>query len=184
VPRPNQPRSIAGEQALARRVAYERDRRGMSYEGLASRMTKAGCPIQASGIYKIEKADPPRRITVDELVGFAHVFGIPVERLLLPPELVAADELADLVVSWDRAQDATIRAMQDEDDAWERLRLWVDDHPEFTEHVEAVFRHWSETRFEGDHEFRVARRMWALTKDEEWATRLRKSIDSLAEEAF
>lgn len=37
-------------------------------------MTDAGCPIQGSAIYKIEKADPPRRITVDELVAFATVF--------------------------------------------------------------------------------------------------------------
>lgn len=91
MPRPNKPRSIATEVALARRIAYERERLGMSYEGLAGRMTKAGCPIQASGLYKIEKAG--RRITVDELVGLAKVFELDVPDLLRPVELILHEEI-------------------------------------------------------------------------------------------
>lgn len=101
MPRPNKPRSIATEVALARRIAYERERLGMSYEGLASRMTKAGCAIQASGLYKIEKAG--RRITVDELVGLAKVFDMKVPELLRPVELILHEEIN--------------RAKQAEDDA-------------------------------------------------------------------
>lgn len=177
MPRPNAPRSIASENALARRVAHEREAAGMSYEGLASRMTKVGCAIQASAIYKIEKADPPRRITVDELVGFGKVFGLPVEQLLLPPELVAADELAELVVAWDRADDAALAAKEKEAAAWDALRAWVDAHPEHRDKVEQVFRYWSEQHFDDDHDFRTAHRMWKLTGDDKWRQRVRDLMD-------
>lgn len=106
MPRPNRNRTIATEQALARRIAYERDKRGMTYDGLASLMTAAGCPIQASALYKIEKADPPRRITVDELVALSRVFEIPVGRLLLPPEVAASKEATAL---WEKYEQATER---------------------------------------------------------------------------
>lgn len=184
MPRPNRPRSIASEQALSRRIAYEREARGMSYEGLASRMTKAGCAIQASAIYKIEKTDPPRRITVDELVAFSQVFAVPVEQLLLPPELAAADELADLVVTWNNAQDKAISAKQEEDEAWGRVREWVEQHPEYADKVGSVLRHWSETYFEDDdlgHDFRAARRMWDLTGDEAWGERAKSLLDALVD---
>jgi transcriptional regulator with XRE-family HTH domain len=91
MPRPNKPRSIDAEFALARRVAYERERRDWSYEALASRMTKAGCPIQASGLYKIEKAG--RRITVDELVGLAKAFDVDVPELLQPVEMILHEDI-------------------------------------------------------------------------------------------
>lgn len=144
MPRPNQPRSIASESALARRIAFEREDKGMSYEGLASRMSKAGCSINASAIYKIEKADPPRRITVDELVGFSQVFGIPVEELLLPPEIVARKELLELVLAWDRARLAALDAASERDRAWDALRAYLSAHPELTPEVESAMRAWAE----------------------------------------
>lgn len=87
MPRPNGPRAIYSEVGLARRIAFERlgQKPPWSYEGLAKRMTDAGCAINASAIYKIEKSDPPRRITVDELVAFSAVFDVPIEDLLVPP---------------------------------------------------------------------------------------------------
>ena len=88
MPRPNEQRAIHSEAGLARRIAFEREARGWTLDGLAKRMTDVGCPIHSSAIYKIESNDPPRRITVDELVGFSRVLGIPVEELLLPPEQV------------------------------------------------------------------------------------------------
>jgi transcriptional regulator with XRE-family HTH domain len=99
---------IAAEAALARRIEYERTRRGMSYEGLATRMSRAGCPIQPSAIYKIEKGDPPRRITVDELAALARVFEMSMDELLLYPEeaeaarrAASADSLAQRCHSMD-----------------------------------------------------------------------------------
>ncbi len=118
MPRPNPPRSLQSEANLARRIARERERLGMTYEGAAKRMTDAGCPIQPSAIYKIEKAQPPRRISVDELVAFAAVFGVPVHDLLMPPEVVFHKEFKalaaeyeaarnDLGAAWERANAAT-----------------------------------------------------------------------------
>lgn len=97
MPRPNQVRSIMGESNLAERVAYERRRRDWSLERLATKMTHAGCPIQGSAIYKIESGRPPRRITVDELLGFAKVFEVPVDELLLPVAVAVEEPIKKAV---------------------------------------------------------------------------------------
>jgi len=89
VPRPNPLRTLAsGEENLASRIARERQRRGWSYEGTAARMTQAGCPIQGSAIYKIEKGSPRRRVSVDELVAFAEIFEITLPGMLEPADPV------------------------------------------------------------------------------------------------
>jgi transcriptional regulator with XRE-family HTH domain len=95
VPRPNQPRSIASEENLARRIAYEREARAWSYAGLAQRMTERGCAIDQSALYKIEKGSPRRRIAVDELVALSDVFSVPINELLAPPELAANKVVLD-----------------------------------------------------------------------------------------
>lgn len=97
MPRPNPHRSLKSEGDLARRVAYERDLRGWSHAGLAERLTRAGCPIQASAIWKIENGQPRRRITVDEMLAFAEVFGSKVEDLLRPPELILGERVRALL---------------------------------------------------------------------------------------
>lgn len=97
MPRPNPLRTSQSEDNLARRIAYERERMGSTYDGLAARLTRAGCAIQSSAIYKIEKATPRRRITVDELVAFAEVFGVSVGDLLLPPEAVKDRAVAEVL---------------------------------------------------------------------------------------
>jgi transcriptional regulator with XRE-family HTH domain len=100
VPRPNPPRDVYAERYLAQRIARERESRGWTYESLASRMTAAGCPLNQSAIYKIERSDPPRRITVDELVGYSKVFGISVEQLLLDPEIDAEARVIEHLNVW------------------------------------------------------------------------------------
>ena len=82
MPRPNRDRTIGAETRLAERIAIERAARGWSYEQLAEAMSEVGCSIQPSAIYKIEKAEPRRRITVNELVALSDVWAIPVERLV------------------------------------------------------------------------------------------------------
>lgn len=86
--RPNRKRTIEGESNLAERVAQEREAAGLSYEKLAEKMTEAGCAIQGSALYKIEKGNPRRRVTVDELLAFSEVFDIPVDDLLTPVPLL------------------------------------------------------------------------------------------------
>jgi transcriptional regulator with XRE-family HTH domain len=97
VPRPNPLRAMQSEDNLARRVAYERERRGWTYEGTARRMTDVGCSVQGSAIYKIEKGTPRRRISVDELVAFADIFDVDTSDLLIPVELMAEQEALELM---------------------------------------------------------------------------------------
>lgn len=105
MPRVNPLRSLANERNLARRIQFERARRGMSYDGLAKRMAAAGVPIQSTAIFKIEKGDPPRRITVDELVGFAAVFDLTIDEMLLPMELVQNRRATELAEQYNRIAD-------------------------------------------------------------------------------
>jgi transcriptional regulator with XRE-family HTH domain len=111
--RPNKPRLIGSERSLARRIAWEREKRGMSYEGLASRMGLEGCAIQASALYKIEKGEPPRRITVDELVALSRVFGLSSEELLEPVEAVLNREVAASIARSSDAMDRLYAAVKD-----------------------------------------------------------------------
>lgn len=94
---PSKPQGrILAEDHLAQRIELERTLRGWSYEGLAKRVTDAGCPISPSAIHKIEKANPRRRITVDEAIAYAEVFEIPVNDLLVPPKLAGKAEFVSL----------------------------------------------------------------------------------------
>lgn len=104
MPPRNPGRALAGEQHVAERVAVERERRGWSYEQLARAMTNAGCPMNQSAMYKIEKGEPRRRITIDELMAFAQVFGTNVSDLLLDRSIGADAHAAKLFVAWDEAQ--------------------------------------------------------------------------------
>jgi transcriptional regulator with XRE-family HTH domain len=97
MPRPNQPRSIASEANVAERITLEREKRELSYEALAKLMTDAGCSMVGSAIFRIEKGNPRRHITVDELVAFAEVFGTSVPNLLAPVDLVRSDHARELV---------------------------------------------------------------------------------------
>jgi transcriptional regulator with XRE-family HTH domain len=122
MPRPNPPRPLRGEANLARRVAYERQRAGMSMEGLAKRMTELGCPINQSAIWKIENGDPPRRITYDEALAFAEVFGVPLAELSVAPEVVVDLTALKLVDEyWGFRLDAGF--------AFDELRRHVEAHP-------------------------------------------------------
>jgi transcriptional regulator with XRE-family HTH domain len=97
MPRPNKPRTVRGEDHLAARITLEREARGWSMDGLARRMTDAGCAISASAVHKIERGEPRRKITVDELLAFADVFGIPMNELVIDPDASAAGQVADLL---------------------------------------------------------------------------------------
>lgn len=88
MPRRNVGRTLGSERALAARLAYEREKRGWTYESIANRMEAEGCPIQLTALHKIEKGDPPRRVTLDEALALARVFDLDLEEFILPLELV------------------------------------------------------------------------------------------------
>lgn len=153
MPRPNQPRNIQGETELARRITLEREARAWSYEGLASRMTDAGCPIQGSAIYKIEKGDPPRRITVDELIALAAVFELPVPDLLRPREVVVNQRLGRLFDKWDRLRHESLRAQVKTNQAFKEMARFVQEqHSDALEPFLDRVQEWAETTAEGESE--------------------------------
>lgn len=144
MPRPNKERTLFAEEHLRQRVALERERQGMTYESLAKRMTDTGCQIQPSALYKLEKGDPPRRVTVDELVALSLVFKIPMAELIIDPSLEIPARAVDI---WERMNLQTAIAIEAQDvaqAAWlERARLMekyeelVEGNPEA---VESIFK--------------------------------------------
>jgi hypothetical protein len=123
MPRPNPPRVLGSEKTLARRIRWEREGKDWTYEGLASRMAAVGCPIQPSALYKVEKATPPRRITVDEMVALSTVFELSLNELLLPPEVVADRDLRRKLEAWRKARASEAEAIG-------ALTEYVTAHPE------------------------------------------------------
>lgn len=184
MPRPNQRRRLATERALARRIAHERERREMSYEGLALRMEKVGCPINASGIYKIEKSDPPRRITVDELVGFSLVFGIPIDNLLMPPELAAQDELIGLLTAWDESRIEASRTAAREGEALAVLKAYIADNPATVADLEKLVGAWAEFYYAPEDRTAVASlTMHRLTGSRKYAAAYKQANPDLYPES-
>src|SRR5665213_965225 len=132
--KPNPPRTMHSEANLARRIDYERRQRGWTYDATAEQMTKAGCPIQGSAIHRIVNGNPagkaPRKITVDELVAFAAIFGTTPEELLVPIEVVLEaearkhlEEVASALADLQKAEARTFNALV----AWEEIQAGLDD---------------------------------------------------------
>jgi transcriptional regulator with XRE-family HTH domain len=119
--------SIGSERSLARRITYERELNGWKQATLARKMTDVGVPMNQSAISKIENDEPPRRITVDELVGFSLVFGIRADELLLPPELIADKAARKLLEQWQAARSES-----------HELKIQLMNHIEAHPHTEAL----------------------------------------------
>lgn len=135
MPRPKPARKLISEQNVAERVAYEREQRGWSYAGLAQRLTAVGCAIDPSALYKIEKADPPRRITVDELVGLSEVFGLTLTELVTPLDVIVSEQTLKLI-------GACRSAHEQMGDAFDDLAAHVAAHPKAGEVFESEWSEW------------------------------------------
>ncbi len=183
MPRQNPPRAVAGERDLARRIAYERERRGWTYAGLAKRLTDAGCPINQSAIYKIEKSDPPRRITVAELLALAVVFSVDVPELLIPPEVVESAALADMFIEWNRAWRAAAAAQVEQQQMWDRLRRYVADNPQLHHKLKDALDIWSRSTFGEEQRAEAgAYWMWKITDSSEWEAEFARLFDQWREQ--
>lgn len=83
------------ERYIADRVSDLRRQRGWSQDELVKQMRSRGCVMPQSAISKLEK--PPsggrRAVTVDEALAFAKVFGMSIEELVLPPDLLTRKHL-------------------------------------------------------------------------------------------
>jgi len=91
---------LMSEDNLARRVAWEMNQRGWSQERMAKEMTDAGFPLHQSSVSKIvnPKDGKRRAISVDDAIGFARVFGVTVEDLLIPLEAVFDTGIRDTLI--------------------------------------------------------------------------------------
>lgn len=185
MPRPNRPRRIGTERALARRIAFERESRDLTYDRLASRMEEQGCPIQPSALFRIEKGDPPRRVTVDELDALSRVFGIRADRLLLPPEAVASAKVRQLVDRWHAARQASSEATQADREATAALMAYIEANPELSEPLAKYMQEWaSESGWtEVRQGLTVAHEMYQLTGDESWKERMQQITDEYQADA-
>lgn len=141
MPRPNPTRELGIERDLAERIRYERTRtdRDWSYEKTAIKLRSVGCAIQASAIYKIERGDPPRRISVVELAAFAEIFGLSVEELLLPVEFVVNREMIEVVTEIANKVNAVQNLAYEILDWWARYHRLAQDNPELAAKVEEVY---------------------------------------------
>lgn len=97
MPRTTTGRNRDEERIVAARITAERTRRDWTITDVAAAMADAGCPLPASAIYKIEKGDPPRRITLNEFLAFAAIFEMEPADLLRPPTPPDPARLAELV---------------------------------------------------------------------------------------
>ncbi len=70
-------------------------------------------PDRPTALFRIEKGDPPRRITVDELVAFGQVFNLEPSDLLRPVEMIARQEALELFEKM-RAAEASLVETIDE----------------------------------------------------------------------
>jgi len=148
-------------------------------------MTDAGCPIDQSAIFKIERTTPRRRIVVDEMVTFSQVFGLPLDELLMPPELAVFKDLGRLVVEWDRARKATDEAGRARDaaalardEAWAVVTAFVASQPDAAGALEIIIEEWSSSYFDDDRkDFQTAWLMWKATGSEQWKKRAKKAFD-------
>lgn len=82
---------MSAQDELAHRIAYERERRGWSYEDTAIALAREGLELHYTAIYKTEKKG--RRVTVDELVALASAFDTTPGDLLRPVAEVADEEV-------------------------------------------------------------------------------------------
>jgi len=128
------------EANFARRIEYERRRRGWSQERLAALMTKAGVPTPQSAISKIEKPRGRRAITVDEALTFAHVFEIPFGEMLKPVEAAMNEEVARLWASYWEAGAALAEARDAADSIRFKLGELIDRESGAGEALKAVLR--------------------------------------------
>jgi transcriptional regulator with XRE-family HTH domain len=111
------------ERYLAFRINYEMKRRGWSQERLANEMAKAGHPLHQSAISKILNAKDGKRrtISVDEALGFAKVFGSPLESLLLPLGVAQSHEVRQIMTRINNVNKQRWALVDEGTALWDRL---------------------------------------------------------------
>lgn len=101
-------------EVLALRVERERTRpdRRWSYERLSQEMGAAGCRISHAALHAIERGTPRRKITVDEYLAFAEVFGVEPAELLLPEAIATDKAMRQALARYQEAADKALAPLE------------------------------------------------------------------------
>jgi hypothetical protein len=160
MPRLNRGRTLNVEASVARRIAYELDRRSWTNDGLASRMAVHGCAMHPSAIHKILRPDHPRRITANELAAFAEVFEIGIDELIKPPEVLLEGQAKATFDQWAIAAAESDRAHQELVRAEAEVVQFLAEIPGATYAIEQAVRVWVKNNYGyGEEEGPVAAMM-------------------------
>ncbi|WP_431958814.1 helix-turn-helix domain-containing protein [Actinacidiphila sp. bgisy160] len=127
---------LSGEANVAVRIKLEREARGWSTNALSDRLNEAGFEMNPSAVWRIENGK--RRINLDEVIGFAEVFGLDLRNLVGPPQLAAqahAMELIDAVVDAFRETQRANAAFAQARDA---LDAYLAEHPDIREEADVM----------------------------------------------
>jgi transcriptional regulator with XRE-family HTH domain len=117
---------VLTNQAVGQRIAYERRERGWTLQGLAKHMEEVGCPIGHTAIHKIERGgEQQRKVSFEEAVAFAEVFGLGLKELAVPPALARRRDVRLAVDELFAAIDAGKEASRRQTAAEERLTQLV-----------------------------------------------------------
>ncbi|KPI02880.1 hypothetical protein OK074_5030 [Actinobacteria bacterium OK074] len=117
------------EDVAAARIAFERGIRGWGTSQVADEMNAAGCPMNPSAVWRIEKGTPRRRIHLDEAVGFAALFGLRLEELYEPGGAAAHRRAAELAATVRLRRRAAAEATEALDAAEHTLTAYHRAHP-------------------------------------------------------
>jgi len=121
-------------QTVAANVRRIRERRGLSTYDVSKALSRAGRPIAASAIAKVERAE--RRVDVGDLTALAAVLHVNPSALLLPPSDAPTDTThvtgagavgAD--TAWDWADGKRPLVISDSDPSADLLRFELDARP-------------------------------------------------------
>jgi transcriptional regulator with XRE-family HTH domain len=127
---------LSGEENVAVRIKLEREARGWSTNSLSDRMNEAGFDMNPSAVWRIENRK--RRINVDEAIGFAEIFGVPLRNLVGPPRLAAMARAMELIDDVVDAYRQTQRANAVFAQARDALDAYLAEHPDIHEEADVM----------------------------------------------
>ncbi|MEV6142378.1 helix-turn-helix transcriptional regulator [Streptomyces sp. NPDC051992] len=127
---------LSGEENAAVRVKLEREKRGWSTTTLSDQMNDVGFDMNPSAVWRIENRK--RRINLDEAIGFAEIFGIPLSNFVGPPSLATMGRAMELIDNVVAAYRAANRANHEARKARDQLDAYLADHPDIRREADVM----------------------------------------------
>ncbi|MFD6421359.1 helix-turn-helix domain-containing protein [Streptomyces sp. NPDC060198] len=127
---------LSSENNAAVRVKLERGKRGWSTTTLSERLNEAGFDMNPSAVWRIENRK--RRINLDEAIGFAEVFGVPLTNFVGPPSLATMGRAMELIDNVVAAYRASHRANHEARKARDQLDAYLATHPDIRNEADVM----------------------------------------------